>query len=185
LAKRRRSVSTTSSRSISTISTNMSKSPSPHRSYTAKRKVTRSPSPNDRKVPRQRHKGVSRSPTPTRTATEREKKRRRDSYSSTGSYVSEDRYENRRPSRERGSSRSTRRRYQQVSPPLRGRTTESRSPQRGRGGRSNDLEDFGPGRTVDEPQRNDFKNEHAPVRQRSLSPFSKRLALTQSMNMGR
>jgi hypothetical protein len=33
--------------------------------------------------------------------------------------------------------------------------------------------------------RRDLQENKPPVRERSLSPFSKRLALTQAMNMGR
>jgi hypothetical protein len=72
-----------------------------------------------------------------------------------------------------------------VSPPSRGRTTESTSPHRGRRRRSKDR-GKSPHTMGDSPlQRKDFNNERPSARPKSLSPFSKRLALTQSMNMGR
>jgi hypothetical protein len=72
-----------------------------------------------------------------------------------------------------------------VSPPARGREAESRSPQRGRGRFSDDREPGRDGRNGG-LNRNGFNGENrAPVGERSLSPFSKRLTLTQSMNMGR
>lgn len=97
-----------------------------------------------------------------------------------------------RDSRERASSRSTRRKFNQVSPPARGRRTESRSPYRGRRPLSNDRQrvyDRGQDRNRfrnGSPPSGDFREDNkAPPREKSLSPFSKRLALTQAMNMGR
>ncbi|CZS92304.1 uncharacterized protein RCO7_00796 [Rhynchosporium graminicola] len=158
--KRMRSAS---SASVSTISTRISRSPSPQRDdkeYSIRRAGSTSPVV--------RRKSPSR--TPPRRLTDSEKKRRRDSFSSVDSYSSDEDI----ISRQRLGSRSTRRRYQQASPPARGRTTESRSPHRKRRDLSNDRQ----------RARNGFggvENRHPP-RERSLSPFSKRLALTQSMN---
>lgn len=160
----------------------MSRSPSPRRSYAepGKRRprsagLSQSPAPNkDSSLQDRRYTSISQTPPPPR-ANDLEKKRRRDSVSSVDSYISQDKKENTRPSRERGNSRSTRRRFQQVSPPVRGRNTESRSPRRGRG------------RVVDDREQNRDKRNggphDGPPRERSLSPFSKRLALTQAMSI--
>ena len=119
------------------------------------------------------------------------KKRRRDSISSVDSYSSGDGRSGVRDSRERANSRSTRRKFNHVSPPSRGRRTESRSPHRERRPLSNDRQ-RAYGRVKD---RTRFSNggpsprgelqENRPSREKSLSPFSKRLALTQAMNMRR
>lgn len=171
-----------SSVSVSTISTNMSRSPSP-RNSAIRKPMSMSRSPQRRKPALDESRSLTRSPSisrspPPRHLTDSEKKRRRNSVSSIESYTSEDR----RKSRERTDSRSTRRRYQQTSPPTRGRRTESRSPYRGRRRLSNDRQrgrdrfsDGGPPRDTYRP----------PPKERSLSPFSKRLALTQAMNMSR
>ncbi|KAL2071591.1 hypothetical protein VTL71DRAFT_12826 [Oculimacula yallundae] len=160
-SKRMRSAS---SASVSTISTGISRSPSPQRDPMEHSiRKSRSASPAVRR----------RSMTPPRRLTDSEKKRRRDSYSSVDSYSSDEG----KMSRERVDSRSTRRRYQQASPPARGRTTESRSPHRKRRELSNDRQRAGNGFGGIENRR--------PPKERSLSPFSKRLALTQTMNSGR
>lgn len=158
-SKRMRSASTAS---VSTISTRMSRSPSPQQDPKE---------PTTRKV---EYKGASpqirrRSPSisPPRRLTDSEKKRRRDSFSSVDSHSSDEG----QMLRERRGSRSTRRRFQQASPPARGRTTESRSPHRYRRDLSNDRQ-----RAIEN---------RPPPRKRSMSPFSKRLALTQAMNGGR
>lgn len=170
-SKRMRSAS---SASVSTNSTGMSRSPSPAPRQEVGDVDTRKAAPPS---PRQRPKDF-------------EKKRRRDSMSSVDSYSSA---ENRRvyapDSRDRASSRSTRRKFQQHSPIARGRRTRSRSPQRG--GRrmlSNDRHT----NTMEEPRyanrppvRDQRQQNRPPPSERSLSPFSKRLALTQSMNMDR
>ncbi|PVH85344.1 hypothetical protein DL98DRAFT_56225 [Cadophora sp. DSE1049] len=167
-SKRMRSAS---SASVSTISTGISRSPSPQRDsreHDSRKIGSRSASSPRRRSP-------SMSITPPRRLTDSEKKRRRESYSSVDSYSSDEG----NMSRGRVESRSTRRRYQQASPPARGRTTESRSPHGKRRGLSNDRQHPRP--------RNGFDvvENRAPPRERSLSPFSKRLALTQAMNGGR
>jgi hypothetical protein len=144
-----------SSASVSTISTGMSRSPSSPPRQHVGDVDTRKAAP----------------PSPRQRPTDFEKKRRRDSMSSVDSYSSaEDRRDYRRDSRERASSRST------------------RSPQRG--GRrmlSNDRHT----NAMEEPRHanrspvRDQRQNRPPPRERSLSPFSKRLALTQSMNMDR
>lgn len=171
-SKRMRSASSASSSSVSTISTGISRSPTPpaHAKVGDGNERTSAP-----RSPRQR-------------PIDFEKKRRRDSVSSVDSYSSENRMDEGREYRERASSRSTRRKIQQHSPPARGRRTESRSPQRGGRRRlSNDRH----ANSMKQPRYNRSPISHSrkenrpPPRERSLSPFSKRLALTQSMNMGR
>jgi hypothetical protein len=164
-----------SSSSVSTISTSMSRSPSPHKEFGGL---------NSRKP---KSSNLSHSP-PRQRLTDSEKKRRRESVSSVASFSSDDRRNYRRDSRERAGSRSTRRKFKQHSPPARGRRTESRSPQRdGRRRLSNDrqrLNDREKYRFNNDrpPLRDQFQENKAP-RERSLSPFSKRIALTQAMNM--
>lgn len=179
--KRMRSASA-SSASVSTISTNMSRSRSPRQARSLSASQSRSP---PRRRMSHQDRGVSNisKSSPTQPRAVDEKKRRRNSYSSVDSHMSDG--EGHLPhSRERGSSRSTRRKFRHVSPPVRGRRAESRSPQRGRRRVSNDrisIRNDRDGGT----KRNGFNNGHrSPVKERSLSPFSKRLALTQSMNMG-
>ncbi|KAH7419919.1 zinc knuckle-domain-containing protein [Cadophora sp. MPI-SDFR-AT-0126] len=162
--KRMRSAS---SASVSTISTGVSRSLSSQRDARDhdSRKIGRGGS-----LPRRRSPSMPM--TPPRRLTDSEKKRRRKSFSSVDSYSSEEGNMLRE-------SRSTRRRYQQASPPARGRTTESRSPHGKRRGLSNDRQHPRPNNEI-----GDVGN-RAPPRGRSLSPFSKRLALTQAMNGGR
>ncbi|KAE8445309.1 hypothetical protein EG329_013547 [Mollisiaceae sp. DMI_Dod_QoI] len=174
--KRMRSAS---SASVSTISTNLSRSPSPQPSREPDRRKFRSMSISE--SPHQRLKSPSLSPRSYRQKlSDPEKKRRRESVSSVDSYDEAEK----RMSGERESNRSTRRRFQQASPPARGRrTTESRSPPRERRKLSNDRQrgrgSFGDGGS------NLRKNNKPSPKERSLSPFSKRLALTQAMNMDR
>ncbi|KAE9377968.1 hypothetical protein N431DRAFT_435131 [Stipitochalara longipes BDJ] len=186
--KRMRSASH-SSVSVSTISTNMSRSPSPTEipvnpavRQPMRTSISRSPQPRKSGLHQSRSltrsPSISRSPPRPKHLTDSEKKRRRNSVSSAESYTSDDCQK----SRERTDSRSTRRRFQQISPPARGRRTESRSPYRGRRRLSNDRQ-RGRNRFSDGgPPRDTYK---LPPRERSLSPFSKRLALTQAMNMSR
>jgi hypothetical protein len=187
-----------SSNSVSTISTNLSQSPSPRPNRDTNIRRPRSASLSISPPPRNsfrhnRRPPLSRSPSPRPRMTDSERKRRRNSGSSVDSYMSEDESASVRDSRERVSSRSTRRKFNQVSPPARGRRTESRSPYRGRRPLSNDRQ-----RVYDRsqdrdrfsnggpPTRRDTREDtRAPPREKSLSPFSKRLALTQAMNMGR
>jgi len=175
--KRMRSASASS---VSTISTNVSRSPSPRQARPTS--LSRSPSRTGLGRQDRRYSSISQSP-PSRPQAAHEKKRRRESQSSVDSPMSNT--GDRAPhSRERGSSRSTRRRYRQDSPPARGRKAEIRSPQR----RRRFSDDREPGRD----SRNGGLNPNSlndenrrPPREKSLSPFSKRLALTQSRNMGR
>ncbi|KAF7931057.1 uncharacterized protein EAE97_009266 [Botrytis byssoidea] len=187
-SKRRRSAS---SASVSTISTNMSRSPSPREARRAPNtyKSRRSHSPPQPAPSRYKRSTPSLSPSPSpprQDVHNSRQKRRRDASSSVDSYSSRDE-EDMRDSRERGNSRSTRKRFNDRSPEIRGRRTESRSPYRGRRNVSTDRRRF------DEPRVNKGRREtfassaaHAhPPRERSMSPFSKRLALTQAMNMDR
>lgn len=163
-----------SASSASTISTNLSLSRSPESSREPDKQKFRSMSISE--SPYQRPKTLSPSPPPRKKLPDSEKKRRRESYSSKESYSST---EMRASRAERGSSRSTRRRYQQASPPIRGRRpAERRSPLRERRRLSND-------RQRDRASFGTSTNSRGPPKERSLSPFSKRFVLTQAMNMGR
>ncbi|KAG9246288.1 zinc knuckle-domain-containing protein [Calycina marina] len=167
--KRRRSSS-----SVSTISTSMSRSRS------------RSPPPRSHdNEPR----GTKKSSLPPRDAlsvpaANDQKKRRRSSVSSSDSYVSKSGEDQVGDYGERTDSRSTRRRYQDSSPRERGRRDSKEWPPVRRGsparrGPSADHKPVAPVREQMKPAR------HLPPRERSLSPFSKRLALTRSINSGR
>lgn len=189
--KRMRSESSASSASVSTISTNMTRSPSPRstsRNPTGDRTyyASRSHSPPVRDAGRPKPRKRSPSP-PTRVQpNDSEKKRRRESFTSE-SHSSEYEKHN-RASRERTSSRSARRKFRDVSPPVRGRRTESRrSREDRRRSTSHDRryeDDWErPSHRNDGPPPDDnTRNYRNPPRERSLSPFSKRLALTQAMN---
>jgi hypothetical protein len=167
--KRMRSTSVSS---VSTISTNASRSPSPihepeHMERPSQQARTASPPQEDPPLNRSRATSTPRS----------ERKRRRGSFSSNDSYVSGSDHGR------RASSRSVRRRYQRSSQSPRGRRMENRSP-RGRRGSFDDrqgaVERFSnSGRLLQKVDRS------LPQKERSLSPFSKRLALTQAMNMSR
>ncbi|KAH8685653.1 hypothetical protein BGZ60DRAFT_522938 [Tricladium varicosporioides] len=192
-SKRIRSTSV-STMSVSTISTNMSRSPSPHQSHSESKShrprspsLSRSPPKRSLITETDRFASDSRSPPPRPRAADWEKKRRRDS-SSGQSFSLDDPKDIRRGSRERRGSRSTRRRFQHRSPSARGRKTESRSPQRGRRRLSNDhMSGRGDYRNENEGQqfRRQEQENRLATRERSLSPFSKRLAITQAMNMSR
>ncbi|KAH7061405.1 zinc knuckle-domain-containing protein [Macrophomina phaseolina] len=196
--KRSRSVSSYSSSSVSTISTNRSptRSPSPPR-HTAPKRARRSPAGDDRKRRRRSvsSSAASYSETDARPRVkERNTRRRRSSFSpgergrrrsrsfvSNNNAVSRSRSQRRSPSRdfERSiSPYSQRARVPRLSP---GRRPRSRSPRR---------RDVAPSR---EPTGNSNRPQRLPPntagpppskRERSLSPYSKRLALTQAMNMG-
>ncbi|KAI9642784.1 hypothetical protein NHQ30_008516 [Ciborinia camelliae] len=191
-AKRRRSASSTSS--VSTISTNRSRSPSPSESRRESdtyisRPTRRSHSPLRPTSSRYKRRtpSLSPSPPPRQDTWDSGKKRRRDSMSSVDSYSSRDRPDM-RDSRERANSRSTRKKFNDRSPEARGRRTESRSPYRGRRRLSNDRRRFDEPDVRQERRESSASSEtHAPPppRERSMSPFSKRLALTQAMNTGR
>lgn len=173
--KRLRSASSTSS--VSTISTAMSRSRSPTPQCTSRRERSNSPM---RGIIRTRSPVHSRSPPRVAARLSDGVKRRRESISSVDSYSSAD-VQNSIPGeigRERANSRSTRRKYQERSPPVRGRRTQSRTPPpRARRPLSNDRQN-GKSNGVTE------RKESVPRREKSLSPFSKRLALTQAMNKG-
>lgn len=175
----------TSISSVSTISTNLSRSVSPpsddqgsprrERSDGRRARISRTPPPRRDSYQR------SRSPT-RRPLTDSERKRRRDSVSSADSYVCEEV----RESTERPSSRNTRRRYEERSPGGRGRRSDSRSPYRPQRRSENDrpLGRLG-SRNNDNERSSEPKKPAVPPKERSLSPFSRRLALTQAMNGGR
>ena len=182
-----------SSASVSTISTS-SRSPSPRPDRrpqpTRARYTTLSPSPPPRNSSPQNHRtSFLRSSSPRQRAAESERKRRRrrSSASSVDSYISNDGRNNLRDAREHGGSRSTRRRFNRVSPPARGRVPESRSPGRRRRQLSTDRHrvysrDQGrSGLQNTSPPRIEPQEMKPPREERSLSPFSKRLALTQAI----
>jgi len=220
--KRSRSTRSDSSTSVSTISTNLSRSPLPAREVRPDGKPTRI--------------AEKRPPLSTSSYSRTNRGKRRRSTSSSLSYTSDSSFERSRR-HHRDADRNTRRRHSALSPGIRGRDREyegrkgsrrtrsrsySRDPsqvarnrnsmtpsfQRNgdslhvQGGRprsrervsmqervrrySNDNDRYGSSfrdkghslrdeRAVPPPQR----------RERSLSPFSKRLALTQAMNMGK
>jgi len=166
---------------VSTISTGRSESPRPTKQPVS-RHAARSTSPSNKRV-KVWPEGEAHQDSPMRdvrpeiTHGNSDKKRRRDSVSSYDSYSSEE-----RDTRERSGSRNTRRRYQEHSPVGRGRQTESRSPQRGGGRRR--LSDDRLVKTENRPSSFDHTEPAARMRERSPSPFSKRLALTQARNSG-
>ncbi|TFB04235.1 hypothetical protein CCMA1212_003828 [Trichoderma ghanense] len=194
-SRRRRSVSSHSVSTISTDASRDSRSPSPRRrtrSPTPKRRgyspesasdrsYSRSPSP-----PRRERRSESRdSPSPSREGSQRSERRRerqpsygrRDDVSPPRQRWQRDEGPGRRHGRrqDRGDSRSrspqqderTYRRRDDYNPPRGGR----------RGGRHEGQARAPPREALREAPK------EAP-RERSLSPFSKRLALTQSLNMG-
>ncbi|CAG8123307.1 unnamed protein product [Penicillium olsonii] len=190
--KRARSISSHSMSSISTISTNRSYSASPRRG----RNETHD----------SHHRDVSASPGPAKT------RKRRYSDSSEGrSGSAHSGPAHHSPPREQNSDRNTRRRRRESSPEQRGRNRgEGRhSERRHRRSRSADKDRLPKERrslTPDAPRNRDrpYRDRASPPRQapagssgqetksranqpreRSLSPFSKRLALTQAMNVGR
>lgn len=192
VSRRSRSISSHSVSSVSTISTNRSRSRSPPRrdGYSSRRQDPRAESTSRHSKPR--------------------KRRYSDSSSGYSSYSSGE--DNR--SRDRGwtGDRNTRRRRRESSPDARGRARDvprggdrpgrirSHSGDRFRGTRGgarsdspNAMDDRGysggPSRNYagrpDRPSGGRDPGPPQPPRERSLSPFSKRLALTQAMNMGR
>ena len=187
------SVSSYSS-SVSTISTNLSRSPSPRTTS------------QYRERPRDSHRSA---PRPAQAQKTNLRKRPRRSSSSSMSYTSESSYDHGNGA---GSAeRNTRRRRSSISPGERGRRrspSRERERRKQRRSRSRSFDrskiarhrrsltpddgpkhkhDKGPGsRDLDSgSRRGPPGGRPAPVRERSLSPFSKRLALTQAMNMGR
>jgi len=189
-AKRQRSASFLSSTSVSTISTNLSRSPSPRQDRSQPSRLIRTSRSPDLNLRHHVHSRMSRSPTTRATQYESDRKRRRGSCSSE-SFSSDEEQHYRGSHRDYIDSRSTRRRFKELSPPSRGRSTESRDPDRGRRRPSNTrrrefrlerdrVRDGERARGVEPPKEN-----RPPAKERSLSPFSKRLALTQAMNTGR
>lgn len=193
-------VRSTSYDSVSTISTNRSPSGSPRRAQELPPRrrrtssISRSRSPARRSEDREdarsykRYPSASRSPTLSsmRSRGDSERKRRRSSQLSADSYSSEDRPTQSHDPKALDDDRNKRRRYQEASPVGRGRRTDSSRPERLRREHSNDRR-FPVSRDENRTGR-DTGGTAAPrpaPRQRSLSPFSKRLALTQAMNMGR
>jgi len=188
-------VRSASDSSVSTISTGISRSPPPLEPSrgTAMPRPRHSdsppPSPQSRSNFEQNSKFTNRShsPPPEHRVAAVAKKRRRNSASSVDSYSSEGDSMGKLGSREERNSRSTRRRFKQSSPPMRGRRTESRSPHRRRRPLSNDRQrtsnqDNGHFTFGGPSQLDRFEGTRGPPRKQSLSPFSKRLALTKAMN---
>ena len=224
-----RSSSPFSSTSVSTISTNLSRSPSPTRSLAARarqahgsHKERMSISPDVRERGRRTEE----------RANHDNRKRRRTSRSSSRSYSSDASSGWRRRSRSEYGDRNTRRRHSSISPDTRGRDRSpprtrskrwrSRSTSRDRshiartrqsmphaspslrervdgnqshlhppvshGGRypevTRDDDGRGTNRGRDDANNRPTRPAPPPRKERSLSPFSKRLALTQAMNMG-
>ncbi|KAL4968989.1 zinc finger CCHC-type containing 10 [Aspergillus stella-maris] len=177
-AKRSRSISSDSASSVSTISTNQSRSASPRR---------------ERYDERREAKSVSHSYS----------RKRRHSDSSSGYSVSS--YSSRERSRTRTPERNIRRRRRESSPKERGRPRDnSRPASRRERSRSYSIdqsriarerrptaeESAGPGRSYTKQRGHERKEDGRdrappPRRERSLSPYSKRIALTQAMNMDR
>lgn len=197
--KRSRSVSSYSSTSVSTISTNRSptRSPSPPRREASKR-ARRSPAGDERK---RRRRSVSSSAgsysdrDDRPRAKERNTRRRRSSFSPgergrprSRSFISNHNDMSRSKSRRRSPSRDFERsispygqrsRIPRLSP---GRRPRSRSPRRRAVPPSRE-----PNGALNRPHRPPPDTAGPPpprARERSLSPYSKRLALTQAMNMG-
>ncbi|KAL4809733.1 zinc knuckle-domain-containing protein [Aspergillus unguis] len=187
-SKRTRSLSSDSASSVSTISTNRSRSRSPRRAR------------YDDRAGEARH----RSQTPPRSWA---KKRR---HSDASSAYSASSYSSRERSRSRSPERNTRRRRRESSPKERGRSREispdgsradrSRSQRtdraraaRRRRSRTDEGGDYDRHHAKQSSSKNQVGASHhqrggavpPPRRERSLSPFSKRVALTQAMNMDR
>ncbi len=176
ITKRRRSRSL---ESVSTISTTLSRSRSPsedhHRvsNHNHRRSMSHSPRRSLSKRP-----GVD-----GKKAAVLDKKRRRDSTSSSSSASSSYDSDETRALRRRDPSRKNRRRIKSRSPNPRGRKPSGMSPDRARTAPSHRRQGSieGRGRTGQEDRGFPAASPKAAPRQKSLSPFSKRLALTQSL----
>jgi hypothetical protein len=193
-SKRTRSVSSHSANSVSTISTNRSRSASPVRQR------------RDANGSARRTSSVSPAPSKSR------KRRYSDALNgySDSSYSSGARHRSR--SQEWAEDRNIRRRRRESSPEQRGRHRESgRHGSRRRRSRSQSADksqiakerrSMTPNTTRDQPGRRSYRDRAnppvpggpkqeprgrpgQPPRERSMSPYSKRLALTQTMNLGR
>ncbi|KAF2431791.1 hypothetical protein EJ08DRAFT_164387 [Tothia fuscella] len=192
--KASRSVSSSSFDSVSTISTAASRSPSPRRG-------ARHNSPPDQLMTSQYEEG----PPPVRDVDHARKRRRRSVSSSHHSRAS--RGDSNRNTRRRRRSISPaergRRRSREKESRSRSRT-RSRSVPRKNGQSGIKSSGYGRGGRRISPSRSPYRQGHGrqngnngpgqpsrpapprgPPKERSLSPFSKRLALTQAMNMGR
>ena len=189
--KRSRSDSRSSFSSVSTISTVKSRSRSPHRGRQS------DDSDGDQLMTSQHTSQILIPP----SAHERKRRRRESttSFSKSSSSESPDRSRLERPS---FGDRNTRRRRSSISPVERGRRRSrsrqsySRTPQRRVNSRSRSPFKYGRTHNGHGPTRDDRSRESSarygeprrqspPRRERSLSPYSKRIALTQSMNVGR
>lgn len=197
--KRARSISTDSADSISTISTNRSASASP------KRHSRHSSRANDRRS--------SASPPPGETRKRRYSDA--SDGSSAKSYSSGVRQRSRSRSREWTEDRNIRRRRRESSPEERGRNRDSKKHDSRKTDRRSQSADksriakarrsMTPDATYDHSEKRSYRDREplkggpsqsgrsrqdprargGPPRERSMSPYSKRLALTQSMNLGR
>ncbi|KAL2802131.1 zinc knuckle-domain-containing protein [Aspergillus granulosus] len=188
-SERTRSISSVSGSSVSTISTNRSRSASPRRGEGTRGRRAKSLTS---------HHSFSR--------------KRRHSDSSSGYSVSS--YSSKERSRSRSPERNIRRRRRESSPKERGRPrnmsrdddrrdrNKSRSRNIDKNRNTRGRRSVTPEKTIPErsyatrspsidklhvpynEKREDGRNRPFPRRERSLSPYSKRLALTQAMNMG-
>jgi hypothetical protein len=192
--KRARSMSSTSADSISTISTNRSRSPSPpgqNDMETSQQipRFSRSPSrsaPRKRKHDRMSSESVSRSPSGSRSRNHKSRRHRKLSPDDRGRSNEYRRGSHRSRSRSRSLSLdksrvAKQRRSLDDSGAANGEDEEAR---RFRGADSSYRRDDG--RPPRRSGGTDAQNSRAiPRKERSLSPYSRRLALTQSMNMPR
>ncbi|GLI73500.1 hypothetical protein PoHVEF18_001718 [Penicillium ochrochloron] len=196
--KRARSLSSDSADSVSTISTNRSASASPkrhsrHSSRVNGRRSSASPPPGETR--KRRYSDAS-------------------DGSSAKSYSSGDRQRSRSRSREWTEDRNIRRRRRESSPEERGRNRDSKKHESRKTDRRSQSADksriakarrsMTPDATYDHSEKRSYRDREplqepsqsgrsrqdprargGPPRERSMSPYSKRLALTQSMNLGR
>ncbi|GKT50963.1 uncharacterized protein ColSpa_11144 [Colletotrichum spaethianum] len=137
--------------------------------------------------PRRRQRSLSRdSRSPPETYERKYRERDEDRVRPAGSGVARDPSGSRESSISRDGGANSTRRSLSRSPDRRGARGGGRL---GRGGTRNSGYGDGPERRVDRVARNERQERRPEQRQlereRSLSPFSKRLALTQSLNMGR
>ncbi|KAI1008132.1 hypothetical protein K3495_g85 [Podosphaera aphanis] len=170
-SKRLRSASS-SSVSVSTISTVSTSSPPPRRNSPAIQKSAKSISSPWKNNTAIRSRSIPKAVSPAFRQSPADIKRRRESSSSADSYISD--------GGQSTDQRATRRRYRSKSPPFRGRPITSRSPT-ARHRRKPSMDRGNPDiRCRDKGIR---LRESKPVsREQSLSPFSKRLALTQALS---
>lgn len=202
IRKRPRSISSSSSTSVSTISTTLSRSASPkrprlsdirppHENHNRKRRRSSSYSDasdsSDYSYPQRRKSHED--------SLDRNTRRRRSSNSPGFRGRDRDVADKRRPPRSRSDSMDKgqiARHRNSMTPDVRPTQDRSngRAPERHRRFYPNDDDRYGSSyrdRGRGERDEPSVKQPHAPPvrKERSLSPFSKRLALTQAMNMGR